>query len=279
MALSDPVGTWQDDKGTEYKVSRDGPARWTVETCRPNGHRRITKGLLKLWEGAVYWGSSYYLEDCHKQWLTWKPLKEGKAEYHWYAAEEKKREKHFVVKEPRDKDADSPKDRGVTPKPTKDMASQTESPRPAVEMIVRITGKWKDESGSHYEVVPDSDSTCTVVTTRPTGRVLRTEGLLKYNPEECCIYWGSKFRLELKDSQSCVWVPLRSGKSFCWQADSPRPVVMHTSTLPTARNIVEASAQLQDLLGISKPSGNSRGAPQKRIYNRPLISRNSTYSS
>ncbi|CAE7816212.1 Abcc1 [Symbiodinium microadriaticum] len=197
----------------------------------------------------------------------------GKSEYHWHAvAEQKTREKHFAVKEPRDKDAGCPKDREVTTQ-TKDMASQTESLRPAVEMIVRITGKWKDESGSRYEVVPDSDSTCTVVTTRPTGRVLRTEGLIQYNAEECCIYWGSKFRLELKDSQSCVWVPLRSGKSFCWEADSPRPVVMHTSTLPTARNIVEASAQLQDLLGISKSSGNSRGALQKRIYNRPLISR------
>ncbi|CAE7630015.1 unnamed protein product [Symbiodinium pilosum] len=301
MAPANIVGTWQDAQGTEYKVSIDGPGSWTVATCRPDGRRRVTKGLLQVWQGAIYWGTSYYLDimdgnygygdsgygDGKTKWLTWQPLKRGKPAYRWQQVPTRgKPETRFTVKPPaRESKTESPVSswgfrsessqwdgsEGSQSPTTPQAAPPTPPTPPAAEMIMRITGKWKDDSGSRYEVVPDSGSnSCTVVTTRPNGRVLTTAGLIKYNNDKGCIYWGTKFRLELKDSQTCVWIPFGRGKSFCWQADSPRPIVTHSQALPTARSTVEASAQLQNLLGISKTSRNSSGS-QKKIFNRPLV--------
>ena len=288
MVHAELVGTWQDGKGTEYKVSQDGPASWTVKTCRPDGKKRVTKGLLQVWQGAIYWGNSYYLDilednycNAENKGIIWQPIKWGKVAYRWWPVARKS--EHFIVKRAPQKELhktdsvksdssspkspwnwDSPKTQWDSPKTQSDSprtqrnshspksSEGSQSQAPTSEMIMRITGKWKDDKGSRYEVVPDPGATsCTVVTTRPTGKVLTTSGLIKYKADEGSVYWGSKFRLELKDSHTCVWIPLRSGKPFHWQADSPRPVVTHTNALPTARSTVEASAQLQDGIPIA----------------------------
>lgn len=60
------LGHWQGRDGTRYHVTEDSPSSLTVATTRPNGQRRITRGLISTAiDALVRWGrrGQYYLEE------------------------------------------------------------------------------------------------------------------------------------------------------------------------------------------------------------------------
>ena len=69
-----------------------------------------------------------------------------------------------------------------------------------------IVGEWQDNKGSRYKVTPCAPGSLTVVTTRPTGQVWRTEGLIHLRCPR--ILWGlgsNCFELRVVSSNALSW--------------------------------------------------------------------------
>jgi len=88
-------------------------------------------------------------------------------------------------------------------------------------MLDLVIGTWTDQDGSTYSVQLDSgpeQSSCTVFTTRPSGRTIKTHGLIRIRGEQIC--WGGGFTLDRARAapEEIIWQPRKTGwsKSFKW---------------------------------------------------------------
>mmetsp|Transcript_100824 Transcript_100824/g.256517 ORF Transcript_100824/g.256517 Transcript_100824/m.256517 type:complete len:530 (+) Transcript_100824:86-1675(+) len=73
-----------------------------------------------------------------------------------------------------------------------------------------LRGKWKDTKGSTYDVDVEADKTVVIKTTRPTGKVISTRGLVRLDEKTNWIIWGrsgprTEYWLSKLDPRSLVW--------------------------------------------------------------------------
>jgi hypothetical protein len=111
--------------------------------------------------------------------------------------------------------------------------------------LSQMVGNWTDQKSSTYKVEMDtSRQSCSVTTTRPSGDVIRSPGLLKQDSTRDRIIWGSAFYLIAEGTAPVEirWVSL-SGRSvdFRWsrtisldQVQHPNPALARTNTGPGA---------------------------------------------
>mmetsp|Transcript_15581 Transcript_15581/g.36743 ORF Transcript_15581/g.36743 Transcript_15581/m.36743 type:complete len:616 (+) Transcript_15581:79-1926(+) len=89
-----------------------------------------------------------------------------------------------------------------------------------LELLDYVIGHWKDQNGSTYSVQLDpgsEQSSATVFTTRPSGRTIKTKGLIRIRQQK--IYWGNSFQLDCANAgwEEITWSPISHCKrSFKW---------------------------------------------------------------
>eukprot|EP00933_Yihiella_yeosuensis_P013430 TRINITY_DN12456_c0_g1_i1.p1 TRINITY_DN12456_c0_g1~~TRINITY_DN12456_c0_g1_i1.p1 ORF type:complete len:599 (-),score=107.37 TRINITY_DN12456_c0_g1_i1:174-1754(-) len=204
-----PVGTWCDEDGSTYEVTLDKHVgkdctSCTIQTTRPGGKTKTTKSLIRLSKSkteddyAVMWGQSYYLQPFTEdgRQIRWVSL-HGKRDFIWDR-----------VDDATSKDYDED-----------DVSSEDAKDGCSVDFPL---GRWRDTKGSIYEVELDvnkDSQSCTIRTTRPSGRKMTTKGLLRIS-EGTTVMWGKSFYLKPVDgaSNQIQWVSLNGGRDFSWES-------------------------------------------------------------
>ena len=80
-------------------------------------------------------------------------------------------------------------------------------------LTARLSGTWKDSCGSLYHLELTGSDRIDVITRRPSGKILKTKGLIRIEGSEA--YWGQKYRFI--DHQYCgEWKAIGS-QSFFWK--------------------------------------------------------------
>jgi len=97
----------------------------------------------------------------------------------------------------------------------------------AEKQLSDICGVWRDQMGSKYSLHLDDTGTTTIKTTRPSGKTMRTRGLIRIEWEDNYgrVVWGREggqvlFHINKIDDTSLTWRSKRS-KTFQWYRTGP----------------------------------------------------------
>eukprot|EP00931_Biecheleriopsis_adriatica_P048768 TRINITY_DN28179_c0_g1_i1.p1 TRINITY_DN28179_c0_g1~~TRINITY_DN28179_c0_g1_i1.p1 ORF type:complete len:576 (+),score=146.96 TRINITY_DN28179_c0_g1_i1:36-1763(+) len=87
------------------------------------------------------------------------------------------------------------------------------------KLLDLVLGAWEDQNGSTYSVQLDGGrelNSCSVFTTRPSGRTICTKGLIAVRDGQ--VFWASTFILarEAATPQAIQWVHKEGGNPFNW---------------------------------------------------------------
>ena len=90
-------------------------------------------------------------------------------------------------------------------------------------LLASIGGQWKYTKGSVYDVAVDAWNSCTVATTRPSGAVISTRGLIRLHhdlvADVMSLRWNDTYVLQLGGGRLPTvawWVPVGRGAAFHW---------------------------------------------------------------
>mmetsp|Transcript_131409 Transcript_131409/g.252994 ORF Transcript_131409/g.252994 Transcript_131409/m.252994 type:complete len:245 (-) Transcript_131409:22-756(-) len=103
--LQELLGNWLGRDGTRYELTEDTPCSLTVATTRPNGQRRVTRGLISVnLDAMVRWGRNgqYYLEEsglpeaalwCEARYLATEDMPTRNVVFNWSREDDRCRDR------------------------------------------------------------------------------------------------------------------------------------------------------------------------------------------
>ncbi|CAK0885514.1 unnamed protein product [Prorocentrum cordatum] len=234
------VGVWADQRDSKYRVVLDPDGQsCSVETTRPSGQQRSTKGLIRMdGKGYIVWGQSFFLDEDRTTFsgLFWEPVGRGRS-FEWWRCEDAARSPSSLLS------------------PSSSMHA---------EGLERILGVWTDQGDSKYGVVLDPGGvSCSVETTRPSGQKRSTKGLIRLDAEGHVI-WGQRFFL-LTTSSGVFWEPTGRGKGFEWWrcSDDARP---SSKRVPSSPDCQEPAARRAAVANQDPSPERAIGFGQSRVH-------------
>jgi len=131
--------------------------------------------------------------------------------------------------------------------PSKSSYDSWISEEDAEQTLRQLCGNWSDQKGSIYSLTLDSEGTIEVCTTRPSGEVIRTPGLIRieWRSDSGRIVWGrsgsrSQYTIAELDGSTLLWQ--RGGSApFQWQRhdkpDEDEPEAEEASAKPSWQSV------------------------------------------
>jgi len=218
-------GSWEDTNGSAYELWLDEDGSVSVRTTRPSGEVILTPRIIHMDvdDTNILWGKvsaryPFVLGEKTKHSLIWRSSWGGKS-FEW-----------FRTGSQRDREVQPSQKRSnakieIYPTQTSNAKQQKKQSRPqdGWTQLQSICGTWQDTKGSTYELSLDDDGTTYLSTTRPSGDVRHTEGIIRVDEDDSSqVIWGNGKRAGFvlqagSDSWSLTWHSINGGKSFQWE--------------------------------------------------------------